>query len=68
MTTTCKILRDNILEDFKPAFGDTLLDLVQQSTQAKEPIRLYGKQTDKAPANYITARPVEINIADKGKK
>ena len=68
MATKCKLLRDNILEDFKPAFGDTLQDLVQQSTPAKEPIRLYRKQTYQAPANYITARPIEINIADKGKK
>ena len=31
-------------------------------------MRLYRKKSNKAPANYITARPIDINIADKGKK
>ena len=57
-----------ILEDFKLAFGDSLQDLVKQDTPGREPIRLYKKQSDKPPANYITARTIEINIADKGKK
>ena len=66
--STCRVLREHILEDFKLAFGDTLQDLVKQNTPAKEPIRLYRKQSDKPPANYITVRPIEINIADKDKK
>ena len=66
--STCKTLKEHILEDFKLAFGDSLQDLVNQETPGREPIRLYRKKSDKPPANYITARPIEIKIADKGKQ
>ena len=40
MQETCHILKENILQDFKQAFWDTLQDLVHQNTPAKEPMRL----------------------------
>ena len=53
------------MRNFKPAFGDTLQELAQQNTPAKESVRQYRKKTDKIPANYITARQLDINIAEK---
>ena len=47
----CTTLKEHILEDFKPAFGDTLQDLVKQDTPAKQPIKMYRKQTERHPAN-----------------